>query len=323
MSSQTTIRGIDLTKFLMAIVIVSIHVQISQIVGDFYVTFQNCAVPVFFVFSSYFFFKKMRKTSGRELWKGLWNYEKRINKLYLFWLVVLSPAILRWWHKEYLELPIGQAIGAFIKNYFFAYEFGASWFLGALIVGIPIVLLLTRWLNDKVVWIIPFIIYTYICKCPDGYLFELYESYLRTPQLSFPYALWWLVLGHLLSNESIDKYIKRINIYISAAIFIASLLIGILFENFEFVTRSISVIAIFALAINMKLKDYPMLYTRLRTYSIHFYCLHFSLILALGHFFWDNTLLMFILTLIICLIVSETIIRLQDKPLFKWLKYSK
>lgn len=159
---KEAIRGIDLMKFLMAIVIVSIHVEFSKVIGPSYIPFQDCAVPVFFVFSSYFFFKKMRFVRGREIWRSLFRYEKRVNKLYLFWIVVLSPSILYVWHREYLELPVWQAIGSFVKNYFFAYEFGASWFLGALIVGMPIVLLLTKMLSDKLVWVIPFAIYIYI-----------------------------------------------------------------------------------------------------------------------------------------------------------------
>lgn len=322
MISNTLIRGIDLTKFLMAITIVNIHSELYKILGTFLLTFQSCAVPVFFVFSSYFFFKKIRELSGKEVWKRLWNYEKRINTLYIFWIIVQSPIIVFYYHKEYLELPILYAIGSFIKNYFFAYEFGASWFLGALIVGIPIILFLVRSFDDRISWVLPFIIYVYICKFPDGYLFKSYEANLRTPQLSFPYALWWLILGHLLSNESVVKYIKNVNIYTSLTILTISLLISYLFKNLQFLFCIISVITIFSISINLKLKDYPKLYSRFRTYSIHFYCIHYSLIVIINYCLSDNILLTFISTITICWIISEIIIFLQQKPIFNWLRYS-
>lgn len=146
--AKTIYNGIDLMKFIMAVVIVSIHTEIYTVLGQWYLVFQDHAVPLFFVFSSFFFFKKMRGAHyGKEIWNRLLHFEKRVNLLYLFWIVVLMPAILYWWHSEYLKLSIPDLLFRFAKEYFFGSQFGAAWFFGALIVATPIVLCMVLLLN--------------------------------------------------------------------------------------------------------------------------------------------------------------------------------
>lgn len=151
MGEKIAYNGIDLMKFLMAIVIVSIHVQLHTVLGQWYLRFQDHAVPLFFVFSSYFFFKKMRERvlNVKDMWKGLLDFEKHCNLLYIFWIVALSPVVLYWWHSEYLHLQPVELVLQFVKEYMLGSQFGASWFLGALIVATPIVSCMI-WLSAKI-----------------------------------------------------------------------------------------------------------------------------------------------------------------------------
>lgn len=70
MSNSKTIYGFDILKFLMALVVVNIHVQLIKVCGDNNILFviwsfvNDCAVPVFFVLSSYFLFRKLRIISN-------------------------------------------------------------------------------------------------------------------------------------------------------------------------------------------------------------------------------------------------------------------
>lgn len=139
-SNNKIISGFDLLKFLMALVVVNIHLQLKNYVNGKHLAIawnfiNELAVPVFFVLSSFFLFKNMREGVLSENKRRLLQYESRLIRLYLFWIIVLFPVILYYWHREYLESPIIGVL-LFVKNFFLAYEFGASWFFGALIIAI-------------------------------------------------------------------------------------------------------------------------------------------------------------------------------------------
>ena len=56
MEEKITYNGIDLMKFIMAIIIVSIHVQLYTVLGQWYLKFQDYAVPLFLSFPLISFF---------------------------------------------------------------------------------------------------------------------------------------------------------------------------------------------------------------------------------------------------------------------------
>lgn len=65
---KSIISGFDILKFIMAIVIINMHAGIRQYVDDPILDmpwrfFNNHAVPIFFILSSYFFFKKARNVN--------------------------------------------------------------------------------------------------------------------------------------------------------------------------------------------------------------------------------------------------------------------
>lgn len=146
----------------------------------------------------------MREDDEKGSFKRLIHYEKRLLKLYLFWIVALSPIILFCWHREYLESYLG--IFLFAKNFFFVYEFGASWFFGALLIDVPMVYFIGRYANDKVLLALTLLVYVYLYADLDNkYLCQLYTEYLRDPKLSFPAGLLWISIGKVLSNERISQ----------------------------------------------------------------------------------------------------------------------
>ena len=59
--------------------------------------------------------------------------------LYLSWSIIMTPININLHHYEKMGL---LGILSWIKDLFFDYTFLASWFLGALLVGIPIVFVL-------------------------------------------------------------------------------------------------------------------------------------------------------------------------------------
>ena len=90
--------AIDLTKFILAVLVVMIHVRPFS--GDVQFWVVDClarfADPMFFVISSYFIFYKLetnRKAAAAGRWDGrmMWNYVKRILILYTIWFVLNLP----------------------------------------------------------------------------------------------------------------------------------------------------------------------------------------------------------------------------------------
>lgn len=110
------------------------------------------------VISSFFFFRKVRSlTTTKEKNRQLLMFEKRTLFLYLFWIVVQLPYIiyLRKYSFPYLGISM-------LKDIFLGETFIASWFLGAMIVGMPIVYGVNRqWARNVIVLIIS-VIYVYL-----------------------------------------------------------------------------------------------------------------------------------------------------------------
>ena len=89
----------------------------------------------------------------------------------------------------------------FVKEYMLGSQFGASWFLGALIVATPIVSCMI-WLSAKihrggVILLIAsaLSVYIYLNECENSFLYMQYEQTVRSPKMSCPVALPWLIFG--------------------------------------------------------------------------------------------------------------------------------
>ena len=77
----------DYTKFIMAIMVLAIH---SALLPELLYPWLRLAVPLFFIISSYFFFKKYRSAeSGAERGKVIKKFLIRNLQLYSFWFIVL------------------------------------------------------------------------------------------------------------------------------------------------------------------------------------------------------------------------------------------
>ena len=265
----------------MALMVVDIHSGTADYwkvewISQFNRILVGIAVPIFFVLSSYFVFKKTRK---EKTWKPIVNFENRINSLYVYWILVLSPVILAIWHKEYLKEDISTTFLLFIKNYFFAYQFGASWFLGALIVGVPLIMFLKKVFTERFLWLVPLIVYLYLNIADEShFIFSWYTENIRTPILSFPNGLLWLCLGFYMTNEKIMHQLHVIPTSIYYIMVVVYFFAGIIHKESTFiliVPTVVSVIMIFyKRSWNLSVETCIFL----RNCSIIIFCMHFSLI---------------------------------------------
>lgn len=325
-SQQKIIGGFDLLKFLMALIIVNIHANLKNVVSDtvfFYLWeyVNSLAVPVFFVLSSYFLFKKMREVENCAGFKLIFHYEERLIKLYAFWIIILMPVILVFWHPEYLSSSF-MVIPLFIKNFFLGYQFGASWFFGALIVGVPIIYFISYTVNEKIALVISFIIYVYLyMDIDEKNFFQIYEKYIRTPVLSFPAGLLWISLGALLSNPKVITVRKRLNLVMVIIGGAVSVLAGTYFYCYDFLFRIISVLFIVEGFSRYKITDLKKC-RNMRIFSTHLFCMHFSLVAFLQHFLGEHEVIITLLVISICFILSLVIQKLEKYKYLSFLRYS-
>ena len=300
---QKLIIGFDLLKFIMAIVVVNIHSGIFEAfktgtLYDFGCSINKAAVPTFLVISAFLFFSKIRSTDGNGI-KELIGFEKRANILYLFWIIVLTPFVLFNFHKEFLQLPVLDAITQFVKNYFFGYLFGASWYLGALIMGMPIIFFLQKILSARLLWIPTLLLHIYLFNAnTESGLYAWYTENLRTPMFQQIKNIW---------------YVCILCIYI---------LFSTIMPDYSYLFRLIAVPALVAWAYHAT----PLLNSnncrKLRIYSTHIYCMHTSVLVVLNPLCVPTTYLRFAIACLICIAASELIIRIMSNKHFRWLKYS-
>ena len=315
------IKGFDLLKFLLALVIVSLHASLdnpflpapfSKLIQNF----QNLAVPGFFVISSYVFFARITDMSSREQRVALWKYEKRVLILYLSWSVIMLPITLR--YHDYLSLSFGLLL--FIKDFFFSYTFLASWFFGALIVGVPIVWLVRN--KTSVLLALSLLSYSYLSivkYLPDTIQipYQWYASNVAAPELSFPRGFVWLGMGCVLAKTRILDRIKMI-LYAMGGVFLL-IIISLLISWLQLLGVISIIVLFYHINVRGKIGDRTV---RMRKLSTLIYCVHYPII----HAVWmiiqqEHSFLVFIVATLICIGISEIILTLSFKKKLSFLKY--
>lgn len=329
MQQNKIISGLDVVKFIMALMIVDVHVKgyliLPPPIQEYVVhPIESLAVPTFFVISSYLFFRKARYVEGQF---GLViHFVKRLCILYLFWCVVWSPVI--YIQKDYFH-PMSLWTPVFIiRDFFLGSMFDASWFLGALVVGVPFVWGLSRMLKKNVlVMILPMLSYLYLqyvdCLPEDWHkLYNWYDTF-EIPHLSFMGGLIWIAVGYVLSEKQILMWIGHVK---NKWAWMAALLCFIWKTYCPVVSilpNILCVSAIFVAAYTWQLPEHPQLYRRFRTYSILFYVIHDCFKKIPKQLFgWENGPVLFVVTIAFCFLASEVILRMKEVKGFGWLKYA-
>lgn len=328
----------DITKLLLSLMVVCIH---CQILPELLFPWLRIAVPLFFVMSSYFLFKKISKEfDNKEKNKILKLYIQRNLKLYLFYAILLSPIII--YHRNYFW------DGNFIKGLFrvlrsivFSSTFIASWYIMASIIGTIIIYNSSKYLNNKIILLLSLIIYCIVTlRSSYMYLFynnviinnliNSYEKIFTVPFNSFPVSLIWIAIGKVIAENKI-KY-KIIYTFL-IPIFALTLFIefNIIKINSQILTNDcyFSLVPlcflIFIFILNIEpftIKDS----IAIRNMSTVIYALHGTLNAAIGFILSKigitNNYITFILTLLMCYIFYNLIIKLEKYDKLNWIKYA-
>lgn len=136
MSEKKQYWGLDLLKFIMAVLVAARHmIQVFYpaesrwrlVIGSW---LSNLAVPIFFIIAGFLLFRKMPDTDKKSSWSIAWRYAWRIVKLYLLWCVLYWPIdIYNWYHGT---ASIAETIKAYIHSFFVSSTIAQLWYLPAL-----------------------------------------------------------------------------------------------------------------------------------------------------------------------------------------------
>lgn len=311
--------GLDLLKFSMAIVIVALHSRLFKevpsllaLVNPLYVA----AVPVFFTVSAYLFFSKADRQDG--FWTSLLHYLRRMGVFYLFWFVVMLPVtvLVRKWHVHF-------GAGAFFRCLFFQSTFRGSYFVMALMLGIPVVAVARK------IWGTPSVLFLSLAvhmafKQP----FEETLSCVRwLGSYSFAPALVWMAIGALLAEDkSLAGTRDRPAVLRWLALFAvyAAMCLPALRALRPFL-RITSVVLLFAVSVEFRPGN-AAVFLKLRELSILVFVTHFVFATLMDYVCairpaLDNGFLHFAINLGGALAVSLAFLRLKGTRLGTWLKW--
>lgn len=330
----------DVLKIVLAVMVVMIH---TKPLPNVFMPLLRCAVPLFFIMSSYFFFLKQQGQTKENQYSYLNNYILRILKLYLFWFVVLLPftIMIRKWY----TMPISEFIPYFFLHLFFGNTFKASWYLMATILGLGFVFYLSKLLNDRVLIIVGFCFYLIACLSSNYYGFidhitwlssayHSLTSLVNTPHNSFFVAVLWVVIGKIIATRHIFSCNKTL-IFLLIMSFILLyveyvvlnklaivktndcylMLIPTCFFLFVFIGRNKFIIPSWINTI------------KCRKLSTIIYCSHLTLaavisaLMSFAHIS-RNGVLLFFATLLFCVMIGLFILFFEDKHKLSILKYS-
>lgn len=170
---KTQYYGLDLLKFLMALLVAARHViQIYYpaesrwrlVIGNW---LSNLAVPVFFVIAGFLLFKKLTNTD----WTIIRRYVCRILKLYILWCIIYWPIDIYNWHQS--GEPVLKTILFYFQSFLFSSTITQLWYLPALATACLIV-----WASYKAglkIWmllLLTSLLFIFGCSCNNQYFLE-------------------------------------------------------------------------------------------------------------------------------------------------------
>ena len=208
--------GVDFFKCMAALGVVAIHTR-----APIFNVFGRLGVPFFAIISGMFFFSKYTYLDSKDKKKKyLFKYLKRIFLLYLTWQVIYIPFVIKniLYYKEnnydlitFIWRFIFPGYGYSTSNHFIAGTngWGVSWYLIALLMGLPLLCLLLKYINNMMFIGIISIGIEILYILNSGYFYITHFHIWGI--LAFPRIFIYLFIGLVISRNL--NLIEQINIY--------------------------------------------------------------------------------------------------------------
>lgn len=222
-------RGVDIFKLGAAIGVVAIHTEMPflEIIG-------RLGVPFFVIISGFFFFKHYLKLDNKlSKIEYLKKFESRILFLFLTWQVIYLPLAFK--KTQLFFIANGASIRS-VAKYIFDFLFRLSptdvngwfpsWYLMAMMIGLPIFVFLYSKLNIILLGIISIIFEIYfILSSEFSFITHLSNRY----KAVFPRVFIYLYIGLLIAKNISKCLRKNIDLYFNSTIV---LMVLFLLENY-------------------------------------------------------------------------------------------
>lgn len=336
--------SIDITKFIMSLFVVAIHVNpLGAVYGELRFPITRIAVPTFFLISSYLLFGKIKEIESEKK-RIILRFCRRNLQLYFTWFIVLFPFTV--YIREYYKMTVPLFIKEIITQFVFKSTFPASWYIVAQVIGVVLVVCLCRYIKNIGVLAVGLTLY-FLCCLASNYrglldnssiLIHFVESIPGAIYNSFPVSIVWIGIGKVMAENS--EYIK--NIKISRKLLATNMAIVLLiFEHLIIQRYNLSyvndcylfllLVCPFLLSCILSIRTERNNVTRtLQTMSSVMYCSH----LVFGKIFsfilkklsvdvsslWGASIL-FVAVVIACIILSLFIDRLKKYRHLAWLRF--
>ena len=340
--STGRIGAVDAFKFGLSILVVIIHLKPFPGIDPLFRPILRLAVPLFFIISSFFFFKKqLRLGDLRDKISHLERFAFRNGALYLFWTVVLLVPTAKLW--GWFDDGLLNGALTVLKNFLFSGTFRASWFLLATIIGMVIVVVASRYFSNRIMLLIACVIYTICClmsNYADASLVSPHlgplKSFFGVSYNRFWVAIFWIFVGKLLAEHA-----SKLSL-VSTSKLLSSLAVGFfaLYLEYAFIlSRSLGsiddcyfmlpavAVPLFVLVLRLNVELPSGVAEFFRVASTVTYCLHFTLKHMLQHLFELLAISMppsslFIIDLVVCWGVALVILTLRKRAGFHLLNYA-
>ncbi|WP_199118549.1 acyltransferase family protein [Pedobacter sp. ASV28] len=333
LTAKKDFKGIDITKFLLAILVVAGHTHPfkdikNPIFNQLWNSILLLVVPYFFMAAGFCLFSKVyQKTDKTYQLTTLWFYLKRIVRLYVYWTIIFLPITI--WRYATDKLIFEKDIILFIRGTFFFGENYYSWplwFLLSMIYAIAFIYFLT-FINQQVSTIFLISIFVFITAMLFNYLVtgESENKYLLTVGKDVKYlfltgrlftGMFYLMVGGLISINKIRP---------SGAMLFFLVIVGTIFQflKIEIISPllfSLLPITLFYLTLNLKLEGLKNnLFLRKCSTVLYFthmivFFLYTLIFKEFTYFGWDA----FLVSVIIPIMITPLVIRYEERlPILK------
>ena len=320
-------NAIDVFKFIAAIMVVAIHTRpfIKLGVWDYYFScLFRIAVPFFFIFSSFIFYKKGKRIE---------DYVKRMLLLYCCWFVIEFPLIIDTFF-IIPDRPFYEKLLLFIRGLLINSTFPASWFITASWQGMLIVYLLSRRIDWRGLFVIGFI--CFLSSLPGTMYYGLFSetpffkfywygfNIVFCPSNSFLIAIPFIIIGKYLAENNITMDKGKNLLLLFFALCIGAVEVFFCRQIYYINDTYISLLLICPLLVLLLLNSTVRVPDRMcqfwRKSSILIYIIHIPVLFLLRtHQVIDYGVAGFIVTLILSVFISTIIIVLSKR--IKVLRY--
>lgn len=314
-----SIHSLDILKVVMAFLVVSIHIKIfDSSIGECINLVNDIAVPVFFIVSSYLFFKSD---------KPILSYIKRISILYSIWFIILFPITF---HNKLSYYLSDKGLCNFIEDLFFHSTFPNSWYLSASILGTIIVYFLKKYKMGRGSFIIG-IYFLYIIYDKKNFINLWYENNIGYISVSFIFSTIFVSIGYILTLIKTRTYFHIESLKYLFILSLILVLYGFIqnYYSLHIIFRVLfsTIIVVFTLCVDIKSSTNSNKFSVMRAYSTVLYLGHSPIGIYIIPFcckYLNITIsnnMIFIITCLLILLSTISLKYLEKKYQLKYIRF--